>query len=181
MNGEPHEDLDAAAAIAWSRIWSPVVPRQASMAAWQALDLPRDETLRDVIFCSTFHAGFPSPKVPLFLHEALNQPGDHVRMDFLRAMSHLRVKAGAKMLPPDHLAVACEIVACALSADEPVIVAEIRDRYLLPWCTAAEARLAEDDKRLSEIVQGFRSYAAALLGGAPERAKHAREHAPVSA
>lgn len=164
MNAEAGENFDALVAIAWSRIWSPVVPCEAFVATWGALDLPDDAALRDTEFFSTFHAGFPAPKVPLFLHEALNLPGDHARIDFLRAMAHLGVKAGDKMLPPDHLAVACEIVACALSAGEQVIAAEIRDRYLLPWCAAAGARLMEDDDGLREIVRNFRSFAGALAG-----------------
>lgn len=179
MNVEAGEDFDALVAIAWSRVWSPVVPRGALITAWQALGLPDDDTLRDTCFCSTFHAGFPSPRVSLLLHDALDRPGDHVRIDLLRAMTHLGVQAGPKMLPPDHLAVACEITACALSADEPVIVAELRDRYLLPWCATAEARLTEDDAGLLDIVREFRSFAAALAGR-PADAGHSRDFAPVA-
>jgi hypothetical protein len=157
MNGAPAAPFDALVAIAWSRVWSPVVPAPSFAAAWQALDLPQDGVVRDTLFVSAFHAGFPSPQVPLLLHVALNRPGDSVRMDFLRAMSHLGVKAGDHMLPPDHLAVACEIVARAITADEPVIADHIREHYLLRWCDASINRLAEGNRDLLEVVRKFQS------------------------
>lgn len=167
MSRERAGPFDALVAIAWSRIWSPVVPHDSFVAAWRALELPGDTTLRDNLFCSTFHAGFPAPQVPLLLHAALNLPGDHVRIDMLRAMAHLGLKAGAKMLPPDHLAVACEVTACALKAGEPVMVAELRDSYLVPWGAHAEACLAEADGDLREIVRRFGAFAQALDSTAP--------------
>jgi len=139
-----------------------VVPPPLFAAAWQALDLPEDQTLRETQFFSTFHTGFPSPQVPLLLHVALNRPGDSVRMDFLRAMSHLNVKAGDHMLPPDHLAVACEIMASALTADEPVIVQAICERYLAPWCDASIDRLAAGNRDLLEIVLDFQAFVLGL-------------------
>jgi hypothetical protein len=154
--------FDALVAIAWSRVWSSVVPPPLFVAAWQALDLPQDPAVRDTQFFSTFHTGFPSPQIPLLLHVALNRPGDSVRMDFLRAMSHLNVKAGDHMLPPDHLAVACEIMASALAADEPVIVQAICERYLSPWCDASIDRLAAGNRDLLEIVLDFQTFVLGL-------------------
>jgi hypothetical protein len=158
----PTARFDALVAIAWSRVWSPVVPPPLFVAAWRALDLPEDHAMRDTLFFSTFHAGFPSPQVPLLLHVALNRPGDSARMDFLRAMSHLGIKAGNHMLPPDHLAVACEVAASALAADEPVIVDQIRERYLRPWCDVTVSRLAAEDPGLLGIVLDFQSFVLGL-------------------
>lgn len=168
MTSEPIGSFDALVAVAWSRIWSPAVPHEVFVAAWRALVLPGDATLRDAVFCSTFHAGFPAPEVPLLLHAALNRPGDHVRMEILRAMAHLGVKAGPKMLPPDHLAIVCEVTACALKAGEAVMVAEFRDRYLVPWCAQAEACLAKGNGDLLKIVRRFGSFVQALGAASAE-------------
>jgi TorA maturation chaperone TorD len=71
----------------------------------------------------------------------------------MRVMAFLGLKPGASMLPPDHLAVACEVYAQALARDERVLVAELRARYFLPWCDVAAARL---EGRLGEVVARFR-------------------------
>lgn len=151
--------IDALVAIAWSRVWSPIVPQPLFTAAWNALALPTDRALCDAIFFSTFHTGFPTPTAPLLLHVALNRSGDAVRMDMLRAMSHLGIKAGDHMLAPDHLAIVCEVLAAALAADETVIVSEICRRYLVPWCDSTHVRLKGTDQRLSDIVLAFRTFA----------------------
>jgi hypothetical protein len=131
--------------------------------------------LRDTAFFSTFHTGFPTPQAPLLLHVALNRPGDSVRMDMLRTMSHLGVKAGDHMLPPDHVAIVCEVLASAIVADEPVIVSEICRRYLAPWCDAAILRLKETDTGLANVVVGFRDF----IGELCERAAPLRMAAPA--
>lgn len=154
----PAAPFEALVAITWSRVWSPVVPPALFVAAWAALGLPEDRAVRDTAFFSTFHAGFPTPKAPLLLHAALNRPGDAVRMDVLRAMSHLGVKAGDHMLPPDHVAIACEVLTSAIVAGEPVIVREIAMRYLVPWCERMLARLEKAEAGLMDIVRAFRDF-----------------------
>ena len=153
---------EALVLIAWSRVWSPVIPKPLFEAAWQALDLPGDAAAHDTEYFSTFHAGFPAPRVPLLLHVALDRPGDSVRMDFLRLMSHLNMTAGDHMLAPDHLAIACEVVARAIADDEPVIVREIAERYLLPWCAVSARRLPGMESALRGIVERFRMLAESL-------------------
>lgn len=142
--------------IAWARIWSPMVPVEWFQEAWQALRLPDDPDLRDMEFCSLFHVGVPAPRVSLLLHATLNQPGDVVRMDWMRVMSHLALKPGDQVLPPDHLAICCEIFAQAAARGEDLIVHELRARYLLPWCDAAARRLSGEDPRFAVIVEEFR-------------------------
>lgn len=148
--------IESLVLIAWSRIWSPVAPIAWFHEAWKALDLPDDEALRDIEFCSIFHAGVPAPRVPLLLHAALDRPGDVVRMDWMRVMAHLGLAPGDPMLPPDHLAIACEIFAQAVARDEALIIGELRSRYLEPWCDAAARRLSGEDPRLTAIVERFR-------------------------
>jgi|ThiBioDrversion2_2_1062182.scaffolds.fasta_scaffold35925_2 hypothetical protein len=155
---------EALVLFAWSRIWSPVVPPDWYREAWAALGLPDDEEFRDTGFCSTFHTGFPAPRVPLLLHAALNQPGDTVRMDWMRVMSHLGIAPGEHMLPPDHLAIDCEIFASAVARSEDVIVRELSERYLSPWCDTAIRRLSDADPRLGGIVEQFRAAIGAAAG-----------------
>lgn len=142
--------------IAWARVWSPMVQVEWFQEAWQALRLPNDPDLRDMEFCSLFHVGVPAPRVSLLLHATLNQPGDVVRMDWMRVMSHLALKPGDQVLPPDHLAICCEIFAQAAARGEDLIVHELRARYLLPWCGAAARRLSGEDPRFAVIVEEFR-------------------------
>ena len=61
---------DALPWIAWSRIWSPLVPEPQRRDAWHALELPDSITAYDTEFCSTFLLGAPVPRVPLLLHAA---------------------------------------------------------------------------------------------------------------
>jgi TorA maturation chaperone TorD len=77
-------------------------------------------------------------------------------MDWMRVMSHLALKPGDQVLPPDHLAICCEIFAQAVARGEDLIVQELRSRYLLPWCDAAAGRLSGEDPRFRVIVEEFR-------------------------
>jgi hypothetical protein len=151
--------------IAWSRVWSPVVPVDWFEEAWRALQLPDDRALRDTEFCSLFHAGMPAPRVPLLLHAALGVSGDVARTDWMRVMSHLGLAPGDDMLPADHLAVDCEIFAHAVARGEDLIVRELRARYLLPWCETAADRLSGEDPRLLLIVEQFRDSLALTAQG----------------
>ena len=161
------EDSTAAALpfIAWSRIWSPVAPEPLRREAWQALALPGcfDELGPD--FWSTFHVGSPNPKVPLLLHAALGLEGARAREEWMRAMSYLELRFDAVHLPPDQLGAACEVYACAVESEEPVLIEELRRRYLLPWCRFAGERLAREESRLAFLPQRFESDL--LAAGAP--------------
>ena len=155
MNEATAVPLDALVLGAWSRVWSPLAPKELFEESWRALDLPDDCALRDAKFCSTFHAGFPAPPVTLLLHAALNRSSDEAHSDILRAMSHLDTTFGEHVLPPDHLAIVCEVVACAIAKDEMVIADTIRDRYMRPWCEYAMSQLADDDLTLRDVVESF--------------------------
>ena len=135
---------DAPALIAtWSRLWSPVAPSEVQRSAWQALDisLPHDSAAAE--FTNVFHAGFPAPPVPLLVHAVLGMDGSNVREALVRVMVHLELNWGETTLPPDHVAVICDLLACALAEDERVLVHELLERYLLPWCEQAITRLAD--------------------------------------
>jgi TorA maturation chaperone TorD len=142
--------------IAWSRIWSPVVNDEMRASAWQALDLPDDYASHKAEYWTVFHVGVPQPQVPLILHAALQREGSGVREDWLRVINHLALSWDDVHLPPDQLGAACEIYACAIEREEPVLVEELRSRYLLPWCEVARRSLVQSNSSLLPLVENFR-------------------------
>lgn len=128
--------------VAWARVWSPLAPEAWRDEAWQALALPGRRAEAEAEFIGTYVAGVPAPPVPLVLHAALGRAGDAVREDWMRVIAHLALRWGERSLPPDHLGVACDVLARAIERGEDVLVRELVDRYLDPWCEVARARLA---------------------------------------
>lgn len=141
--------------IAWSRIWSPVAPEWLRREAWEALNLPESFDELSVDFWSTFHVGNPIPRAPLLLHAALKLDGGRVREDWIRVMHRLGLRWDAFHLPPDQLGAACEVYACAIEGEEPVLIEELRRRYLLPWCHFARRRLPRDETPLAFLPEQF--------------------------
>jgi hypothetical protein len=146
---------DALPWIAWSRIWSPVVPDALREEAWRALDLPGSIASHDAEFWSTFQLGAPAPRVPLLLHAALKREGGAVRDDWMRVAHHLGLRWDGVHLPPDQLGAACEVYACAVEREESVLFEELRRRYLLPWCDVAKAALDGGSSRLTFLPERF--------------------------
>lgn len=149
--------------VAWSRVWSPLVPDTWRADAWETLALPGSWAASEPGFWPTFHVGLPAPRVPLLLHAALGKDGSAAREDWLRAASHLGLSASEHILPPDHLGVACEVLACALQAEDDVLVRELRARYLEPWCRVARLRLAADESPLAALAARFEADLLALV------------------
>ena len=141
--------------IAWSRIWSPLVDDSLRSEAWQALDLPANYQSKKADYWTTFHVGAPQPEVPLILHAALNREGSGVREDWLRVISYLGLSWDEVHLPPDQLGAACEIYACAIEQGEQMLIEELRDRYLSPWCDMAAHSLTRAESSLLPLVQRF--------------------------
>lgn len=141
--------------MAWSRIWSPLVPEEWREDAWQALELPGEWSQVEAAFWPTFHVGLPAPRVPLLLHAALNRDGGQAREDWMRVASHLGLTWSEHTLPPDHLGIACELLACALRNDEDVLVRELCTRYLRPWCDWARVQLAGEEGPLGALPVRF--------------------------
>lgn len=121
----------------WSRIWSPLVPEDSISDSWQQLRLPGSWHEHQTAFLSAFHHGMPTPQISLLLHHTLGLPGNSTREEWMRLMSWLGLDLSEARLPPDHLAIACEAIAVAVDKDESVIVSEVLERYLFPWCELA--------------------------------------------
>jgi TorA maturation chaperone TorD len=139
--------------VAWARIWSPLVPASWRAEAWQALTLPGCFDACESEFTSAFVVGFPAPEVPLLLHATLGRDGASVREDWMRVIGHLGLRRNGRTLPPDHLGVACDVLAAAIQHEEAILIGELRKRYLDPWCAVAAQRLE----------------ATAVVGGLPRR------------
>ena len=136
------ESLEAALPfVAWARVWSPLTPPAWREEAWQALGLPGRFADCESEFLGTFVVGVPGPPVPLLLHATLGRDGGAVREDWMRVLAHLGLRFGERTLPPDHLGAACEALACAIEREEDVLVHELVERYLAPWCGVASAHL----------------------------------------
>jgi hypothetical protein len=145
----------ALALLAWSRIWSPVVPDELREEAWSTLALPGSYAARSSEFWSTFQVGNPLPRVPLTLHAALQLDGGAAREDWMRVAQFLALEWNEVHLPPDQLGAACEIYAIAVAREEPVLIEELRRRYLVPWCEFAKARLDQEAPHLSFLPRRF--------------------------
>lgn len=141
---------------AWSRIWSPLVSEPLRAEAWSALELPGAYEEHATVLWSTFQVGMPLPLVPLLLHAALGLEGASAREDWLRVIHHLHLTWNEQRLPPDHLGIACEVFACAIEACEPVLVRELRQRYLRPWCEVAIERLGAREHPLVFLPERLR-------------------------
>jgi hypothetical protein len=141
--------------LAWSRIWSPLVPPAWRREAWEALELVGSPEELEAEYWRTFHFGVPSPRVPLLLHAALDRDGGHVREEWMRVFHFLGLRWEGPTLPPDHLGPACEALATAVESDDRILVWELRGRYLKPWCEVARDRLAGNGGGLTELCASF--------------------------
>jgi TorA maturation chaperone TorD len=150
------EAPESALAIgAWSHVWSSAVSVDLRRAAWEALELPESFEDCKQEYWNVFQVGSDGPRISLLLHHALGRPGSSVREDWLRVMNHLGLQWNEVHLPPDQLGAACEVYACAIARNEPVLIEELRERYLLPWCEIARGILAADNSRLAFLPEHF--------------------------
>jgi len=141
--------------VAWSRVWSPLSPEAWREEAWQALGLPGTYAASESDFLSAFVVGLPGPDVPLLLHAALGRDGGAVREDWMRVIGHLDLVWNAHALPPDHLGAACDVMAASIVREEHVLIRELRERYLEPWCAAASGRLAGRGDVIAGLPRAF--------------------------
>jgi len=149
--------------LAWARVWSPLVSRSEREEAWRALGLPQPFEELEGRFWAIFHTGVPAPTAPLLLHAVLGLDGGHVREEWMRVLTLLELEWGKSTLPPDHLAIACEIFAAAIENGDATLTRELAERYLLPWCHAVDAALAGEGTALAVLPSAFAAAIRAIL------------------
>lgn len=130
--------------VAWSLVWSPLPGAEVAENAWRALDIPLNFQQSQPAMIRCFQAGNPAPLMPLQLHAALALDGGECRELFVRIMQHLDLDWARQPLPPDHLALVCEMLACAAQNDDPVLVEGLLERFLRPWCARARHQLGPE-------------------------------------
>ncbi|MCC6846883.1 MAG: hypothetical protein IT294_00170 [Deltaproteobacteria bacterium] len=150
-DSETQRARTAALLTAWARVWNPLLACDAKRASWEALGLPESAEALEPECWRVFHAAHPAPPAPLLAHALLGMDGAQAREDWLRAIHHLRLTWSDRVLPPDHLAIACEVLAVALENDDAVLVRGLCTRYLDPWCAAAAERLAGEDSPVAML------------------------------
>ncbi len=139
----------------WAVIWSPGVEKDRRSEAWRLLELPGDYDNLEPEYWSVFHVGSPQPKLSLLLHSALNMEGGHVREEWMRVFHFLGLSWKESTLPPDHLAPACDALALALANGDDILVSELGDRYLLPWCERGSELLKQSP--MLAVTEQFKS------------------------
>ncbi len=142
---------------AWAHVWNPLLERAAKCESWEALGLPDPIDEVEPECWRLFHAALPAPLAPLLLHCLVGVDGAQAREDWLRAIHHLALVWSDRVLPPDHLAIACEVLAVAVENDDGVLVRELLARYVDPWCAIAAERLVGDEAPAAALVASFRA------------------------
>jgi hypothetical protein len=140
---------------AWSRVWNPLLTREDKRGSWEALDLPGPMDEVEPGCWRVFHAAVPSPMVPLMLHSLAGMDGAQAREDWLRAIHHLQLEWSDRVISPDHVAAACEVLAAAVENDDRVLVRELFARYVDPWCAEATKRLADHPSPARDLLDSF--------------------------
>lgn len=141
--------------LAWARLWSPLSDETTLRSAWEALELPGSYDASCIEYWNTFHAGVPQPPVPLQLHALPGADGGALREALLRVAEHLEVETSGRRLPPDHLALACELLALAIEREEPVLVAGLMQRCIAPWAEVAQRAVPRGNAAMPALLEAF--------------------------
>lgn len=138
----------------WALLWSPLQGDDTLMAAWKELGLtpPLDDELRHG-FVKTFFLDLPQPKMPLTFSNALQRESGACHEDWMRISQQLGLERAGPVLPPDHLALACELLVHAWAHEDDVLLHGIHERYLAPWLALARERL--DSPLIAGVIASF--------------------------
>lgn len=138
----------------WAMLFSPLRDDDLAADAWQALELPGEFSVIATDFNRHFVLDYPAPKASLMFSSLLQREAGACREEWMRIAAHLDIERTGPSLPPDHLALACEIVAHAITRNETLLLRGIAERYLLPWIQAAQS--ACEEKTLREMLGKLR-------------------------
>lgn len=147
----------------WAMLWSPLRDEALGADSWQALGLPGHYRDHASAFNKLFVLDYPLPQVSLLLSFTLQREAGACREEWMRIAEYLGLTREGPSLPPDHLALACEVLAhCALH-HERVLCTGITTRYLQPWLGKATA--ACSDPALSRMLVCFEQDVMAIANG----------------
>ncbi|CBL45595.1 hypothetical protein HDN1F_20120 [gamma proteobacterium HdN1] len=153
---EPMLTSPAIRLLDWSTLFSPIAETTEHALAWSHLGLAGtfDENTRKA-YNSTFLISMPQPQVPLLFSSLLQREASACREDWMRVAAHLGLSREGASLPPDHIALACELLAHAWNRNERVLLEGAVERYFLPWLELAMERCDSSlkERLLAEFQQ----------------------------
>jgi len=152
--------------LLWARLWSPLLDRNEFEAFAAQQELPQAVQRGYESVFNLFHAGFPAPAVSCLMHVSLNQDGGRVREDIVRVLSFMELQWSEHRLPPDHIAVLCDILAALLYEQQYPLANLVLERYILPWLDCAQLQLEgmEPNPAAIEFLGYFNEDIEACLG-----------------
>lgn len=133
----PQEAVPLLNLLHWAMFWSPLRDDELGEECWQALALPGHYRDCAVLFNQRFVLDYPVPAVSLLLSSALQREAGSCREEWMRIAEYLGLQRQGPSLPPDHLALVCEMLAHGVHRQEAVLCNGIVDRYLQPWLVLA--------------------------------------------
>lgn len=139
----------------WALLWSPLQDDDTFVVAWHqlALEVPVDDSLRHA-FVKTFVIDLPRPQMPLTFSNALQRESGACHEDWMRVSQQLGLERAGPVLPPDHMALACELLVHAWARDDKVLLQGMLERYFEPWLTLAQERV--DASLFNALVVPFK-------------------------
>lgn len=152
---------DAFRFLHWAILFSPLRDDDLAADAWDALQLPGDFHAIATDFNRCFVIDYPAPKASPIFSAQLQREAGACREEWIRITEHLGMERTGPSLPPDHLALALEILAHAMTRNEKVLVQGILQRYLLPWLDSAQ-NACEEENTLRYLLQQLRLDAVSL-------------------
>lgn len=161
--------------VNWSLLWSPLNDSDAMLAAWEnlALPLPLETPLRHA-FVKTFQMDLPQPAIPLMFSAALQRDVSACHEEWMRIAGHLALSRLGPTLAPDHLALACELLAHAMGQHDSVLVSGMIGRYFQPWLTMASSRC--DGPLRMGVIEPFQKTISMVMDAAPFPATFCMPH-----
>lgn len=146
----------------WSILFSPLQDNASLAVAWENLGLDGefDDAMAQA-YVRTFMVDIPQPKIPLLFSATLQREASACREDWMRIASHLGMQRVGASLQPDHLALACELLAHAWVQGDTVLLQGIGERYLMPWLEMAMEHC--DEPLRSAALVPFEEEIAALF------------------
>lgn len=133
----PYEPHPLMRLLHWAMLWSPLRDESLGEEAWECLGLPGRYQDQAVAFTQAFILDLPAPVASPMFSVTLQREAGACREECMRIADYLGMERTGPSLPPDHLALACEMLAHGLRQQEQVLSEGLVERYLTPWIDTA--------------------------------------------